>query len=123
SVVLPWSTWPIVPMLRWGFVRWYCVLAMMWLHNGWKADGGRSSARGRHSTTRQNDENAPRTRTTHAHLLPALCCGRGGGQLSRPAMADRATTKEKAHTAASTRDRTVANMPPRYGLTPDRESD
>ena len=28
SVVLPWSTWPIVPMLQCGFVRWNFSLAI-----------------------------------------------------------------------------------------------
>ena len=29
SVVFPWSTWPIVPTLTCGFVRWNCSFAMM----------------------------------------------------------------------------------------------
>ena len=29
SVVFPWSTWPIVPTLTCGFVRWNCSFAMI----------------------------------------------------------------------------------------------
>src|SRR3954452_9217306 len=34
SVVLPWSTWPMVPMLRCGLVRAKLVLGIMKLHSG-----------------------------------------------------------------------------------------
>src|SRR4051812_45200558 len=33
-VVLPWSTWPMVPMLRWGLVRLNWLLAMAVLSRG-----------------------------------------------------------------------------------------